>query len=201
MLPNKVRHIRHLLNFDYSQNREYNKKKSDHILDTLNIDKNEFFLTDFKKDFILIENISHEDDTFKSIKVFKSNRFVTISLMCYFLKEGLDSDFGQLLLDGRKQFCNYNDFSINRQTLNTYKTRDVVNIKFKQNLLNPPTLLTRDSLLEKISKYNVEDERIDEIIEKELFLSHYFKGETLCYKKEIWTRMIPEIDALFCEEV
>lgn len=62
-------------------------------------------------------------------------------------------------------------------------------------------LLTRDSLLEKIPKHNIDDRLTDEIIEKELTLNKFFKNETFAYKKVISMSRTPEIDALFYKEV
>lgn len=117
MLKTKIRHLKHLLKFDYDEKKEDNKRDSDYALDILNINKDEFFLISRQETALLIGNNFHENDIYKLIQVFKTNQFIIIYLDCYFLKAGFDSDFGQLLFDGKKSFEDCNAILIDKKQI------------------------------------------------------------------------------------
>lgn len=198
MLNTKVRHLKHLLNFDCSEKKEEYKNDSDQTLDALNIDKNEFFLMDRQETALFIANNFHENDTYKSIQAFKTSKFIMIHLNCHFLKGGFDSDFGQLLLDGKKSFENLDIMSPDQKN---ETIKETINITEKEYLFEAKALLTRDSLLEELSEYKTDDRLTDEVIDKALTIKKFFRGNSFSYRKTVSIRRTPEIDALFYEEV
>lgn len=208
MSINKLRHNRHILLFDFHEDKDELKIKSDKLINFLNFDKNEFFLMETNKDNLCLSTVLHEEQKYTSILIFKKNIGFTILIREFYFNKDVLNNLEETLKEGRKNISVLKNVILNNKKLNVLNDFDnlninPINIKSESKILKLKECRTDDGyslkLLEKIEKYQIDSELANSLLEREKFIYNYFNGTTVCYQSKLNIDNNSEFEYLFRE--
>ncbi len=197
----KKRHNNHVLMFDYNEKREEYKKQSNKIIETIGLDKSEFFVMGKDKNRILISNVLHDYKKYLSIELIDGTKNLYIRCKEFFLET--DVDLNRLFNEDDFYFKDYGKTTFKNIEMTVepeYRLHVGTNTAIK-NLENRNEDNLSIKLINKLKKHNINEKEKDFMLDREKIMFNYFNNKVVYKELSIKSHSNLDIKKLFEEDL
>lgn len=194
------RHNNHVLMFDHSEKREEYKKRSNKIIETIGLDKSEFFVQRKNNNRISISNVFHDYRKYLSIELINGAKTLYIDCKEYFLET--DVDLNSLFNENNFYFKDYGEKTFKNIEIITepeYRLHVGTNTAIR-NMENRNKDNLSIKLINKLKDYNINEKEKDFMLDREKIMFNCFNNKVIYKELSIKAHSNLDIKKLFEED-